>query len=222
LTIPKMGSIIPNMGMISHKPAAGKGDALSVADALFTKSQQRVLALIFGNPGRTFYANELIALAGSGSGAVQRELAKLERAGLVGVTRVGNQKHYRANVDAPVFAPLRELILKTSGLADVLRASLASIGGRIRAAFVYGSVATRQDTAVSDIDLMIISDDLSYADLFTILEDASKRLGRAVNPTIYSGSELTKRLRGQNAFITRVLKQPKIWLIGGARDLPTR
>ena len=210
------------MGIAKRAPAPASSAALSVADALFTKSQQRVLALIFGNPGRTFYANELIALAGSGSGAVQRELAKLEGAGLVVVTRVGNQKHYRANIDAPVFAPLRELILKTSGLADVLRASLASIGERIRVAFIYGSVAAQQDTAVSDIDLMIVSDDLSYADLFTLLEGVSKQLGRTVNPTIYSRSELAKRVRGRNSFITRVLEQPKIWLIGGASDLPAR
>lgn len=210
------------MGMAKGKTGEEPSNTLSVADALFTKSRQRVLALIFGNPGRTFYANELIALAGSGSGAVQRELAKLERAGLVVVRRVGNQKHYRANVDAPVFAPLRDLILKTSGLADVLRASLASIGGRIRAAFVYGSVAMKRDTAVRDIDLMIISDDLSYADLFTILEDASKRLGRTVNPTIYSRPELARRIRRQNSFVTRVLKQPRIWLIGGTRDLSAR
>lgn len=208
------------MGIKRGKRTASTGNALSVADALFTKSQQRVLALIFGNPSRTFYANELIALAGSGSGAVQRELAKLEGAELVIVTRMGNQKHYQANGDAAVFAPLRELVLKTSGLADVLRASLAPIGDRIRAAFVYGSVATHRDTASSDIDLMIISDELTYADLFAMLADASKRLGRAVNPTIYSEAELSKRLRGRNAFVTRVLKQPKIWLIGGVRDLP--
>jgi predicted nucleotidyltransferase len=196
--------------------------AVSVADALFTKSQQRVLALIFGNPGRSFYANEVIALAGSGSGAVQRELAKLASAGLVTVTRIGNQKHYQANSNAAVFEPLHELVLKTSGLADVLRTTLAPIGGRIRAAFVYGSVARQQDTSRSDIDLMIISNDLSYTDVFAILENASKRLGRAVNPTIYSEGELSKRIRARNSFVMRVLKQPRIWLIGGTSDLPAR
>ena len=210
------------MGTKDTKRSADSGAPLGVADALFSKSQQRVLALLYGNPSRTFYANELIALAGSGTGAVQRELAKLERAELVVVTRVGNQKHYRANADAPVFAPLRDLILKTSGLADVLRASLAPVGGRVRAAFIYGSVAAQRDGAASDIDLMIISDELSYADLFTNLEEASKRLGRAVNPTIYSAAELAKRIRGHNAFVTRVLKQPKIWLIGGVRDISVR
>lgn len=209
------------MGIVRKNSSANDEDSLSVADALFTKSQQRVLALIFGNVGRTFYANELIGLARSGSGAVQRELAKLERAGLVNVTRVGNQKHYRANADAPVFEPLRDLILKTAGLADVLRSSLASISGQIQAAFIYGSVAAHRDSAGSDIDLMIISDDLSYADLFALMEDASKWLGRSVNPTIYSAPELTKRVHAHNAFVTNVLKRPKIWLIGGSRDLPS-
>ena len=97
--------------------------ASGIADALFTKVQQRVLAVLFGNPGRSFYGNEVIALAGSGTGAVQRELARLEAAGLVAVTRVGNQKHYQANAAAPVFEELRGLVLKSSGLIDILRAT---------------------------------------------------------------------------------------------------
>jgi predicted nucleotidyltransferase len=204
----------------SHKGAAVATTA--VADALFTKSQQRVLGVIFGNPGRSFYANEIIARARSGNGAVQRELAKLERAGLVKVTRVGNQKHYQVNAGAPVFGALHELVLKTSGLADVLRRSLAPISSGIRAAFVYGSIAKGQDTAESDIDLMVISDDLAYADLFKVLESASRRLGRPVNPTVYSVSELEKRVHQRKAFAVRVLKQPKIWLIGGEDDLGPR
>jgi len=192
---------------------------VSVADALFTKGQQRVLGVIFGNPDRSFYANEIISLAGSGNGAVQRELAKLEGAGLVTVTHVGNQKHYKANVAAPVYAALHELVLKTSGLADVLRQSLSPLGNDITAAFVYGSVAKGHDGAGSDIDLMVISDDLSYPDLFTVLEDASRRLGRPVNPTVYSRSELQKRVRERNAFAVRVLSQRRLWLIGSDEDL---
>ena len=96
-----------------------------IASALFPKVRQRVLAVLFGNPNRSFYANELIALAQSGTGAVQRELAALSGAGLLTVKRQGNQKHYQANSDAPVFAELRGLVLKTMGLTDVLRAALA-------------------------------------------------------------------------------------------------
>lgn len=191
----------------------------SIADALFSKGQQRVLAILFGNPGRSFYASEIIALASSGTGAVQRELARLENAGLVTVRRVGNQKHYQANPEAPVFEELRGVVLKTSGLADVLRAALGRLAADIRAAFVYGSIARREDTAASDIDLLVISDVLTYAELFTVLEKATRQLGRRVNPTVYTRAELARRIRQGNAFVRGVLAQPKIWLIGGEVDL---
>jgi len=190
-----------------------------VADALFAKAQQRVLGVLFGNPGRSFYANEVIGLAHSGTGAVQRELARLEAAGLVTAVRIGKQKHYQANPASPVFQELRTLVLKTSGLADVLREALAPVSGRIRAAFVYGSIAKGEDTAASDVDLMVVSDSLTYADLFGALEEASAQLGRKVAPTIYSSKELAKRVRQDNAFVTRVLEQPKLWLIGSESDL---
>lgn len=213
--VPDMGTTLPPL---RPEPAPSVG----VADALFTKVQQRVLGILFGNADRSFYAKEVIALAGSGSGAVQRELARLERAGLVTVTRIGRQKHFQANPATPVFAELRALVLKTSGLADVLRAALAPVASTMDAAFVYGSMARGEDRAASDVDLMVVSETLAYADLFGALEDASARLGRSVNPTIYSRSELTRRQAQDNAFVTRVLAGPKIWLIGNGDALATR
>jgi len=199
---------------------SGLGPASAgLADALFAKVQQRVLGVLFGQPRRTFYANEIIALARSGSGAVQRELARLEAAGLVTVTRVGKQKHYQANAASPVFEELRALILKTVGLADVLRAALTPLARDIRAAFVYGSIAKGQDTAASDIDLMVISDHLTLADLFAALESASAQLGRRVAPTLYSAKELSRRVKQEQSFVARVLAQPKLWLIGDERAL---
>nr|WP_304748446.1 transcriptional regulator [Rhodoferax sp.] len=193
--------------------------ATSLADALFPKGRQRVLAVLFGNPGRSFYANEVIALAQSGTGAVQRELAALSEAGLLTVTKQGNQKHYQANASAPVFAELRGLVLKTMGLADVLRLALAPLAPQIDMAFVYGSVAKQQDTAHSDIDVMIVSAGLGYADVFGALEGAATTLGRKVNPTLYTPAEIAKRISQDNAFVTRVLQQPKIWLIGNEEQL---
>ena len=192
-----------------------------IADALFTKVQQRVLGVLFGNPGRSFYANEVISLANSGTGAVQRELTRLEAAELVTVTRIGNQKHYQANAAAPVFEELLSLVLKTSGLADVLRGGLAPLEEGISAAFVYGSVAQGQDTSTSDIDLMVVSDTLKYADIFAALEEAASRLGRPVNPTVYSHAELDKRVKQKNVFVKRVLAQHKLWVIGRESDLAT-
>ena len=202
------------MGISTSHPAPS-----SLADALFPKGRQRVLAVLFGNPGRSFYANEVIALAQSGTGAVQRELAALSEAGLLTVTRQGKQKHYQANADAPVFAELRGLVLKTMGLADVLSAALAPLASQIDLAFVYGSVARQQDTAHSDIDLMIVSAALAYAEVFGALESACATLGRQVNPTLYTPAELAKRISQDNAFVTRVLQQPKIWLIGTEKDI---
>ena len=186
----------------------------ALANALFPKVRQRVLAVLFGTPDRSFYANEVIALAQSGTGAVQRELAGLSEAGLLTVSRQGNQKHYQANAAAPVFAELRGLVLKTMGLADVLRAALLPLTAQIEQAFVYGSVARQQDTAYSDIDVMIISNSLGYADVFDALECAITSLGRKINPVLYTRADIAKRIEEDNAFVTRVLQQPKIWLIG--------
>jgi predicted nucleotidyltransferase len=131
------------------------------------------------------------------------------------VKRIGRQKHYQAYRDSPVFNELRGLVLKTVGLADVLSAALEPLKSRISKAFVFGSVAKGQDSAASDVDLMVISDELSYADLFAALEPATEQLDRPINPTVYSRAELDKRLKEGNAFATRVLQGEKIWLIGG-------
>ena len=186
----------------------------SMADALFPEVRQRVLAVLFGTPDRSFYANEVIALAQSGTGAVQRELAGLSEAELLTVSRQGNQKYYQANAAAPVFAELRALVLKTMGLADVLRAALAPLADQISIAFVFGSIAKQTDTAQSDVELLVVSDSLGYADLFAALEDANRTLGRTINLAIYTQAEFAARLQGDNAFVHRAMKQPKIWLMG--------
>lgn len=211
--IPNSGMLMPIMG-ISKEKAPQTPRSASLADALFSGTQQRVLAWLFGQPERSFYATELIGLAGAGSGAVQRELARLAQSGLVTARAVGNQKHYQANPAAPIYAELCGIVQKTVGLAEPLREALAPLAERIQAAFVYGSVAKREDTASSDIDLMLVSDDLAYSDLYAALEAASQRLGRTVNPTIYPPQELARRIKRKEAFATRVLAQPKLWLIG--------
>ena len=200
--------IAPNMG-IKQTPAPS-----STADALFPKVRQRVLAVLFGTPDRSFYTNEVIGLAQSGAGAVQRELADLAGAGLLTVRRQGNQKHFQANAASPVFAELRGLVLKTMGLADVLRAALAPLAPQIEQAFVFGSIAKQQDTAASDVDLLVVSDTLGYGDVFGALESASQTLGRTINPALYTAADFRARLQADNAFINRVMQQPKIWLIG--------
>ncbi|MEK6212093.1 MAG: nucleotidyltransferase domain-containing protein [Pseudomonadota bacterium] len=210
------------MGMKSKTRVSRVPKSTSLSDALFSTIQQRVLAYLFGQPERSFFATELIKLAGGGSGAVQRELARLADSGLVTVKRVGTQKHFQADPKSPLFAELCSIAQKTVGLAEPLREALAPLAKRITAAFVYGSVAKRSDTAASDIDLMVVSDSLTYADLYAAMEQATARLGREVNPTVYSRKELARRVKQKNAFVTRVMAQPRIWLIGAESDLASR
>ncbi len=212
-TIPEMGMIVPEMGRTTSGPRTG------LADALFTPVQQRVLGLLFGQPDRRFQSAELIRLAKGGVGAVHRQLGRLAGADLVTVTRSGNQKHYQARRDSPVFEALHQLIIKTVGVAEPLRQALARKARGIRAAFVYGSVAKGTDRARSDIDLMVISDSLRYADLFETLQAAEAALGRTVNPTVMTLAQWrTKRAR-QDSFAARVASQSRVFVIGSDDDL---
>jgi predicted nucleotidyltransferase len=197
----------------SSEPAGG------LADALFTRTQQRVLGLLFGQSERSFTVRELIAATGAGHGAVQREVAKLAGSGLLTTRQRGNQKHYQADPASPIFAELVGMMRKTVGLAEPLRAALMPLSDQIIAAFVYGSVAKRSDHAGSDIDVMILSDTLGYADVVLALHPVHEQLGREINPSIYSRAEWQRRIGKDNAFVTRIMEQPKLWLMGGQDDL---
>jgi predicted nucleotidyltransferase len=192
---------------------------MGLADALFSPVQQRVLALLFGQPGRTFRSAEIIALAGSGTGATHRQLLRLADCGLVKVTSVGNQKHYQANRDSPVFSELHGLVVKTIGLVGPLEKALSRFRERIQMAFVYGSIAKGTDTAQSDVDLMVISDDVAYSDLYDALQEAEADLQRAVHVSLDTAAEWKRKLAVGNPFVTKVQAQHKILLIGSADAL---
>jgi predicted nucleotidyltransferase len=217
--MPNMGINMPNMGMKAKVKVPRTPKRTGIADALFSKIQQRMLAYLFGQPERSFFATELIGLAGGASGAVQRELARLADSGLVTITRVGTQKHYQANPKSPIFSELCGIARKTVGLAEPLREALAPLAKRITAAFVFGSVAKRNDTAASDIDVLVVSDSVDYADVFEALQSAEAKLGRTVNPTVYTPTNWRKKRKEGNAFVTKVATQPKVFIIGGEEDL---
>jgi len=209
--------IVPEMGTTTETPSH-PAPAGGLAGALFTPVQQVVLGLLFGQPDRRFQSGELIRLADSGTGAVHRVLTRLAGAGLVSVERVGNQKYYQANRASPVFAELHGLILKTSGLLGPLRAALAPLAGRIRAAFVYGSVAKGTDRAASDIDLMVIADEIEYAELFEALQPVESALARTVSPNLMTLSEW-RRKQKQAGFVARIAGQPRLFVLGSNDDL---
>jgi predicted nucleotidyltransferase len=193
--------------------------ATPLADALFSRVKQRVLGVLFAEPERSFRGAEVIQRAASGTGAVHRELVRLSQAGLVTVSRVGNQKHYRANPDSPVYSELHGLVVKTVGLVGPLAAALAPFAARIRAAFVYGSVAKGTATARSDVDLMVIADGVSYADLYAALQSAEAALRRPVNPNVMSFGDWKGKLARANSFARKVNAQPKLFVAGSEDGL---
>ena len=186
----------------------------TLASALFTSTQQRVLALLFGQPDREFFVTEIIALAGSGRGAVQRELARLAGSGLAAVSRVGNRKHYRANPESPLFDEICSIVRKTIGLEESVRSALEPLTDRLILGLLFGSVVRGTDTAASDIDLLLVSDDLTLEAVYTALASLERSLGRRVNPTVFTSAEFDKRRRAEAGFLTRILQGPHVVVAG--------
>lgn len=210
MKIPTLGVIIPNMG---------KSNSISLSDVLFSGVQQKVLGLLFGHPDRSFYSNEIARLGKTGNGSLQRELERLTASGVVEMKLIGRQKHYQANNKSILYQEVRSITLKTFGLADVLRAALRDHFSAIRYAFIFGSIAKGTDTTSSDIDVMVIADGLEYSELFESLTKAEATLGRKVSPTLYSPADFLRKKQNDNHFVTRVLDQPKIVLMGSEHDI---
>lgn len=192
---------------------------LALADPLFDRVVQRVLGILFTRTGESFSVSELIRQAGSGSGAVQRLLAKLTAVHLVTVENVGNQKRYRANTGSPIYAELRGIVEKSFGLAGPLQGALQPLSRRITAAFIFGSIAKGYDTAKSDVDLLVVSDKVSYTTLYETLLPVEAVLARSVNPRVMKRDEWRRKLMSDNAFVRKIAAQPKIFLIGSEADL---
>ena len=224
IDIPNSGTIIPKLGTSmtttssSSEFESGPGDPATgrttLADALFTSTQQKVLGLLFGQPHRSFFVTQIMELAKSGRGSVQRELQRLESAGLLSVQMQGNQKHYQANRQSPLFEELCSIVTKTVGLEEPLRAAVGSLPGTIELALIYGSVAKRSDTSASDIDLLIVAEDLTLEDVYAALSSTERLLDRKVNPTLYTSDEFNRRRARGNSFLKRVLDGPVITLVG--------
>jgi predicted nucleotidyltransferase len=196
-----------------------KSEPTSLSGALFSNVQQRVLGLIFSHPERSFYTSEILRNVNSGTGAVARELSRLQRSGLVSVQSIGNQKHYRANPESPIFQELQSLVLKTVGLATPLAESLRAYANQITAAFVFGSVAKGSDTAASDIDLIVIGHDLDYSDLYAALQEAESKLCRKVKPLFLTVEEWHRKVAQKDSFVHKISSQPKIFIVGSENDI---
>jgi len=186
----------------------------TIADSLFTKTQQKIIGLLFQKPDKSFYLNEIVRIAEMGKGTIKRELEKMTSSGLLTETKIGNQNHYQANPKSPIFKELVAISRKTFGIADLIRQALKESKLTIQLAFIYGSIAKQTDTADSDIDLMIIGDDLAYSDVMNSLIPVEKQLQRTINPSIYTWEDFKHKQEQGNSFLNRITEQEKIIIIG--------
>ena len=186
-----------------------------VGSALFGKTRRAVLALLFARPDEAFYLRQLTREVQAGQGAVQRELQRLVGAGILTREASGRAIHYRANRACPIFAELQGLVLKTVGLADVLRASLTPLHDGISLAVVYGSQAAGTATSASDVDVLVVGTVEEIA-LHKAVAQAETQLARTVNYTLLSPREFARRRRERGGFVLRVVAGPTIPILGSA------
>jgi uncharacterized protein len=206
---PRMGTIVPEMSTDVSS---------SIGATLFNKTQRALLTLFFARPEQSFYLRQIVRLADIGQGAAQRELARWVAAGLVVRTQLGHQVHYQANRESPVFEELKALTMKTMGIADVLREALATLADRVTLAFIHGSVARGTEKAGSDVDVAVVGT-ATFGEVVAAVGAAQTALAREVNPTVYSEREFHAKLSAGHHFLKTVTAQPKVFLIGGEREL---
>ncbi len=192
------------------------GSELSAA--LFGQTRRAILALLYGHTDQAYYLRQLVRSAHLGLGAAQREVKRLSNAGIIRRTVSGHQVFYQANPDCPVFGELKGLMVKTTGVADVLREALAPLVAQIRLAFIYGSLAKLAQRNSSDVDVMVVGEP-AFGEVVSALGTAQETLAREINPTVYSPAEFRSKLKARHHFLTTVLEGEKVFLIGDEHEL---
>ena len=180
-------------------------------------TRAKVIEWLFMHPDEKFYVRQLSVLLELDSTNLGKELDRLYNLGIVSRSRSGNQKHYSANQDCPIYVDLRNIVIKTGGVADRLKSSLKPITDKIEIAFVYGSIASGSFSKSSDLDLMVVGD-ISHLELVSHLRKAGQEIGREVNVSCFSRSEFADKLR-EKGFIWRISNGEKIFVIGGDDEL---
>ncbi len=189
-----------------------------LANALFTTTQQNVLGLLYSQPNRSFYTKEIIRLTGMGVATIKRELDRMVAAGILSMTKIGNQHHYQAEPDCPLYHELISIIKKTVGVSDDIKSAIALLIKKINWAFIFGSVASNKETATSDIDLMLVGD-VKFSDVVKVLYLIQETLVREINPKIYGVEELNQMRLSNDAFIKEILSKPRMDIVGDANEL---
>lgn len=189
-----------------------------LSDILFGEYRKRILGVLLLNPEQSYHVRALARLTNTNAGTLHKELSKLSDAGILQSKKIGNQQHYSANVQCPIFGELASIFRKTSGLADVIADALSAAKHQIQLAMVFGSVARGEAQANSDIDVMVIGD-IGFGDVVSLLHDTQATLGREINPVVYSMTHFKNRVEKNDSFLKEILNKPKLFMIGSEHEL---
>jgi predicted nucleotidyltransferase len=189
----------------------------TLANLLFGQTRGRILATLYGSPDECFFIRQLARRVEVSVGSVQRELLTLAEAGLIIRSQTGNQVFYQANRRNPVYTELHALLVKTAGIFHLLSEALAPLAERIEFALVYGSFARGEETAESDVDLMVVGK-ITLDELLERLTSVERTLQRPVNPTVYSSREVRTKLKAGNHFLKAIQEGKSTFLIGDEHE----
>jgi predicted nucleotidyltransferase len=190
----------------------------SLSATLFGKTRRAVLGLLYSHVEETFYLRQIARTAGVGLGAVQRELKKLSEAGIITRKARGRQIYYQANPECPVYAELRNMVVKTIGIGDVLRAALVPLADRIRVAFLFGSLVRGGQRSSSDVDVIVVGN-VTFGEVVSALGRVQETIRREINPLVYPPEEFRSKLAADHHFLKKALEGTKFFLIGDDYEL---
>jgi predicted nucleotidyltransferase len=185
---------------------------------LGSRLRAKALGWLFSHPDERYFVRQLTALVKEDSTNVSRELARLEKTGILVSTTEGRQKYYQVNRQSPIFNELHGLILKTVGVADIIKKALEPRIADIKLAFIFGSVAKRTEDRFSDIDLLVVGD-ITFGEVVDLISSAEGVLSRELNPVVYTVAEFNKRLSENHYFIRDILSEDKIFVVGDENEL---
>jgi uncharacterized protein len=203
-----MGTIVPIMRTATKSPSA----------ILFSKARREVLLVLFGNADQTFYMRQLARLTGLGMGALQRELDALSQAGIIERTIQGRHIFFKANAKSTIFRELKSIVAKTIGIGEVLRKALEPMAGRIRWAFIHGSTVRGQETAASDVDVIVVGD-VTFEEIVSTFHETQEKTGREINPSVYPVEEFLRKIKEGHHFLSAVMRDQKAFLVGEEDEL---
>jgi predicted nucleotidyltransferase len=208
--VTKTGTIAPNMSAINNNE--------SLSATLFGKTRRAVLALLYSHTDESFYLRQITRAAGSGMGAVQRELKKLSESGIILRTTRGKQIYYKANPDCPIYDEIKSLVMKTAGIGEILKAAFVPLTDLINVAFLFGSLVRGDERSSSDVDVLVVGN-VSFAEVVSVLEQVQETIRREINPIVYPPKEFRSKLAAKHHFLKTTLDSPKFFLIGDKNEL---